>query len=421
MKKLLPYALLLGLLFGCAPRDVDDHSSLGSSGPNSSSAPLSTSISPSEPSTAIEPSSSIVSNPSTSVVDSTPTPVLAKTIGEILALGENLSEGEMGETISFKGMYLKALTHNNDKVMLFADQSDYLYVRVVGGFNDFLKNRYLNCYYNVQGTITKKSGNVEVVYQELTNITSTPESFDYQLISEVMPSLSALYEEIGRMTLDAKYSGIGKVVTVEGRVVATDRSDANSKAFIYDGEKVISIINTSKICDATAIGDHYRFTGCISVLKSSPAIMMMDSELIVDEEQMPFDYTSAQSMMPSDFAKWYYVGDNIRPPLTSDYGTLYKITGYVADDASRLSVYNLGLMDTANGDLSDTGIKTSIKGVYFLNHLSMDERDLSYSVFNEYYISQEEITLYAILYQFDTNNHGWKLVPLESTIQLVRS
>ncbi len=411
MKKFVPYMLLLGLLLGCSPTNKDDSVPADPSSsivePNSSS------------SENIQPSSNEPEVSSSTPIASSPVEVKTKTIEEILAIGQSLEEGEEGEIVTFKGIYLKALTHNSDKLMLFADENHYLYVRVSGGFDNFLKNRYLNCYYQVQGTVSKNNGNIEVIYQKLSNVTSNPETFDYKKIATNMVSLSDLYLEIEKTKLDKKYSAIGKVVTIEGKVVATNRSDANTKAFIYDGTKTIPVINTSKICDATAIGDLYRFTGCISILKSSPAIMMLDSELIEDNEESSLEYTNAIEMKPSEFSKWYYVGDNIRPPHVNDYGTLYKVRGYVSDDSGRTSEYNFGLVDSADGDLNDNGIKTSIKGVYFLNHLHMDERDASYSVFKNHYVNQQEITLYVILYQFDTSNHGWKVVPLESTIELV--
>lgn len=436
MKKFVPYALLLfTLLMSCSSQTGDsDYTSINSS------SELHTSYDTTSPSSSLDNPSSL-DTPS-SVVDDTPssnyssidTPssddfsngssVTAnkKTISEIVELAASLEDDEEGPIVTFEGIYLRYVTHGSDKMMLFADATgeNYLYVRVEGGFDNFLKNRYLNCYYRVKGKVKKGLNVAEVIYQSLENVTSNPEqNYSYTKLTQSFNTIGDLYQEIGQMSLDKKYSAIGKIVSFEGRVVATDRSDANKKAFVYDGKNVIAVIDDKKICSTDAIGNNYSFIGLISVLKSSPAIMMLSSNLIVDETTHTFDYSSAVEKLPSGFSSWYYVGDKINPPSIQDYGKLYKITGYVADDESRTQKYNFGLTDNSGGDLSDTGVKTSINGVYFLNHLSLDERDLEHSVFTDYYTSQEKISLYVVLHQFDTNNHGWKVVPLESTIEVV--
>lgn len=429
MKKIVPYALLLfTLLMSCSSQTGEsDMISIAESSDTHTSYDITS------PSSSEDSPSSFIDETSSSDYSSFDTPssedstsgdlesVNEKTISEIVEIAASLDEEEEGPLVSFEGIYLKYVTHGSDKMMLFADETEenYLYVRVEGGFDNFLKNRYLNCYYRVKGKVKKGLNVAEVVYQSLENVTSNPEDYSYTKITQNYNSIGDLYQDIDKMNLDKKYSAIGKIVSFEGRVVATDRSDANKKVFVYDGKNVISVIDDKKICSADAIGNNYSFVGLISVLKSSPAIMMLSSSLIIDEETYTFDYSSAIEKLPSAFSSWYYVGDKINPPSIQDYGKLYKITGYVADDESRTQKYNFGLTDNSNGDLSDTGIKTSIKGVYFLNHLSMDENDVSYSVFTDYYTSQQKISLYVVLHQFDTSNHGWKVVPLESSIEVI--
>ena len=102
---------------------------------------------------------------------------------------------------------------------------------------------------------------------------------------------------------------------------------------------------------------------------------------------------------------------------------LYKITGYVVDDDSRTNAgkFYLGIMDEPQGSLSDTGIKKCIPGVYLLNHQGLTPNEVTnYSAFGKYYDTETKISFYAKLYQFDTQNHGWKVVPLEFTITEVK-
>ena len=49
----------------------------------------------------------------------------------------------------------------------------------------------------------------------------------------------------------------------------------------------------------------------------------------------------------------------------------------------------------------------------------MSESDYTRSVFSPYFESQEKISVIVMLYQFDTSNHGWKVVPIESTIEVI--
>lgn len=343
-----------------------------------------------------------------------------QTIAEIKSLGDKINEGQVGQSVSFKGLYAKEITDGSDKLMLFVDETGFIYVRVIGGFsgnNQFLKNRYKNCYYDVSGQISKTNGNIEIKYNELKNITETPETFDFTKVSEKKNSLKEVYEEIEKVTLNKKDTGVGKIVTFKATVIATDRSDANTKAVVYDNEKTLTIINDKKICDGTKdIGNTYIFTGSISILKSSPAIWLLSME---STEKETLSFTNAEDVIPSYFKKWYYVSDHIKKPTYEDYSKLYKITGYVTDNSDYTSKYNLGLVDTSDGSLSDNNISGySVNGVFLMNNHNLDEFDLTKSVFYDYYINYQKITVYASLYQFNTSDHGWKVFPIDYTIQL---
>ena len=405
--------LLSLLLIGCSTNEkISSSSSSYYSVSESQSSTLSVSSSVSSSQT-----SSLISNTSSSSA------INLKNIKEINDLALGLSEGEIGQEVSFEGYYAKEITDNQDKLMLFVDETGYLYVRVKGGFqgnNEFLKNRYKKCLYKVNGRIQKYNGNLEIVYNSLVNITSTPEEFDYSSISENKDSLIEVYEEVSKVVLNKKDTGVGKIVSFKGTIVSTDRSDSNTKAVVYDGHKTITLIDDKKICDNGDIGKTYKFTGSISILKSSPGIWLLDKTYI-DNDLNNLDFSSAKEVKPSYFKQWYYVGDHIKKPTYEDYSILYKVTGFVTDNADYTAKYNLGLVDEENGSLSDNNLNGtySIKGVFLMNNHNMDMKDLSYSVFYEPYINASKISIYVTLHQFNTNDHGWKVFPLDFTLQII--
>ena len=431
MKKILSLFVLAFLFVGCTagnPHTTTDKETSSFLETSSTLPSASTSI----------PASSITATPTTSSpLPSTTTPSSTSsssstsgetqktyTLQELRDLGSLLEEGGKGDRVTFDAMYVKVATVDNDKLMLFVDDSSYLHVRVVGGFtaNSYLDSRYTNCYYRVTGTLQKLNGLVEVVYEELNNITSNPESYDYEKVTTHVDDITTLNQEFAALMTTKKKSAIGKIVTFNARVVALDSSDANKKAFVYDGKNTMTIINEKKICSASDIGLSYQFTGWMSVQKSSPAILLLDIQSLSIGQDEAYDFSHAISMKPSDFAKWYYVSDYVNPPSYEEYNALYKITGYVADDASRINAekFYLGMMDEPYGDLSDNGYKKSIPGVYLLNHQGLTPLEVDqYSAFGAYYDTDIQISFYAKLFQFDTINHGWKLVPLEFTIEVV--
>lgn len=311
-------------------------------------------------------------------------------------------------------MYVKTISDNNDKLMLFVDETGYIYVRV-NNWTDYLKNRYYNCYYEVNGIISKINNNIELKYVNLKNITDTPSNFDYSSITENKQSLSEVEEEFNKITLNNKYNGVGKIVTFEGTIIATDRSDANQKVVVYDGEKVLTIIDNKKICESNSIGNKYIFTGSLSVLHGSPAIWLLSSSYV---SKTNLELNNYKAVVPSYFKKWYYLSNKQNAPAYNEFFTLFKVTGYVKYNTDFTTKYDLGLVDDENGTLSDQNITRSIDGIFLMNNLSLNKQnEINNSIFFEHL--NKKVTVYVTLHQFETNNHGWKVFPVDSTLSVI--
>ena len=173
MKKKSLIFLLSILLIGCS--DVTTSSFNDSSLATSSSfSETSSSITTSELS-----SSNNTSESTTSESSSSEEIIKNYSIKQINEIGNKLNNDEIGEKVVFNATYVKVMTDNFDKLMLFVDETDYLYVRVPSSqYNDYLKNRYTNCLYEVIGNISKVYDHVEVNYISLKNITTTSEKVD---------------------------------------------------------------------------------------------------------------------------------------------------------------------------------------------------------------------------------------------------
>lgn len=377
---------------------------------------------------AITSNNSTISIPDGSVNESTPindnnssqdsTEIIeTKTIKEINEMGALLNEGETGNKVNFKGTYIKKISDNSDKIMLFADSQAYIYVRVPSSkWTDYLDNRYLDVSYDVTGTLTKKNGNIELDYLSLSNISDLV-TVNYETISEKKNSIAEVYEEFSKLTLTEKFSGIGKIVTVEGQLIATESEDANKKCVIYDDNNVITIINDKKIADPKEIGKTFKITGSLSVLKSSPALLLLDKEIINNETQ-EINTESAKEVKPSYFSKWYTLSDHMTPPALNDYSFLYTTTGYVKSNDIG-GKYYLGVVDTPTGTLKFQSNERSIKGFFLKNNLNLDDNSIVYSPFLPYFEETFPVTFCFTMHQFETQWHGWKMFPIDSTIPLV--
>nr|MCR5564370.1 hypothetical protein [Gammaproteobacteria bacterium] len=95
----------------------------------------------------------------------------------------------------------------------------------------------------------------------------------------------------------------------------------------------------------------------------------------------------------------------------------YKITGYVNEDSGRTSALYLGLTDAANGDMTDSNTSKKANGVYMMNYQNIKSNDLALEEIADSYLNDLEITVFASLYQYDTQNHAWKVFICEEYIQ----
>lgn len=409
------YLLLSLFVVGCSINNSSINSdNIASSNSISSNNVTSSNVSSISSSSASNSSSLSSSFNSTSSSSSSSIELQEKNIKQIKELGKNLNNGETLNEIIFKGMYVKTITDNNDKLMLFVDDTGYIYVRV-NNWTDYLKNRYYNCYYEVNGIISKINNNIELKYVNLKNITNTPSNFDYSTITDNKQSLSEVEEEFNNITLNNKLNGVGKIVTFEGTIIATDRSDANQKVVVYDGEKVLTIIDNKKICEFNSIGNKYIFTGSLSVLHGSPAIWLLSSSYV---SKTNLELNNYKEVVPSYFKKWYYLSNNQNAPAYNEFFTLFKVTGYVKYNTDFTTKYDLGLVDDENGTLSDQNITKSIEGIFLMNNLSLNKQnEINNSIFFEHL--NKKVTVYVTLHQFETNNHGWKVFPVDSTLSVI--
>lgn len=412
-KKLLLLSTSL-LLLGCSPE-------YGST--NSPS--VSTSVSTSEPpsvvlSTSEQVSNSIEISPSISDSTSVNTEIQMSTIKQVLLKGKNLKNDEIGELVKFKATYLKAITmsRSNQDMMLFADSDSYIYLRVsYSQYQNYLAKLYKLNDYVVTANVTKNNGVVELTLNENLNDKESVVSFsetpscDISAISETKSSISEIIEDFKLIPLNNKNYGSGKIVTFEAQLVATEYEDSNKKAVFYDGNNVITVIGEKKLVERYDIGNYYSITGVLNIEVSSPAVLALDCHLI-NNSYKEVTINNAQTVVPSYFKNWNLTSSKMNPPSINDYLKLYQTTGYVKYDDDRQNAYYIGVVDSVTSTLSDNGITTSIPGFYLMNHLNVDERNLSYSPFYGFIDAPEAVTFYFTLHNFDTSNHAWKVFPL---------
>lgn len=341
------------------------------------------------------------------------------TLKEIQEYGTKLDNDTTSELVSFEAKYVKVMTDNNDKLMLFVDETSYIYVRVSNNdYKGYLENRYFDCDYYVEGYLSKINNRVEVNYVNLSNITSDPTDFDYSLIAEHKDSIYDVANELNALTLNKKYNAVGKIVEVEGVVISTEYNESNKKITIYDEKNVITIVNNKTICSKDSIGNKYKFYGALSILNGSPALWYLDSTYVDKCELSTLSFDEVSSVSPSYFSSYYNVSSKVNNPAIYDFVKLYKVTGYVKTNSDITTKYSLGMVDSFSASLSDNGIKTSIKGIFLMNNLSLDSKDIEYSPYYDYFDENILISTYVSLYQFDTQNHGWKVFGIDSMISV---
>ena len=203
---------------------------------------------------------------STSTITSTKEEKLY-TLSEIIEIGEVLDNNKTGIEVKFSALYVKKITDNNDILMLFVDDDSYLNLRVSQNqITEHIRNRYTYCYYNVTGIVSKLNGVVEVNYKSIENKTTTPiSSYDFSNITKKVDSIEDLYKEYDNITLNDKYNGTGIIVTFDGALIATDRSDSNTKGVFTDYKHVVTVI-AEKSLSTSNIGKTLKITGILKSL-----------------------------------------------------------------------------------------------------------------------------------------------------------
>lgn len=417
-KQSLLITLTIMLLTSC-----NVNNSSNASGDNNSTSQSPSIIDSSKTSASNSASNGESTSASNSSSASTPTPNPIKyvnSIKEIFVLGKDLEENKIGDLVQFEATYLRGITmtRSSEDLMLFADAESYIYLRLpYAKYTGYLANRYVMQEYQVTANITKVNNQIELTLnnslttQESVINLSSSTSYNQEQVSEVKSSLEELVDDFNAISLNNKKYGSGKIVTVTGQVIATEYKDANKKCVIYDGTNIVTVINSSKIVGQYDIGTTIEVTGILNMEVSCPAILMISSKVKADISK-DLNMTNYEEVKPSYFKQWNLTSDNIKTPSVNNFMKLYKTTAYITDDKDRTNAYYIGVVDSASDKLSDTGIKTSIRGFYLMNHLNISDRDFSYSGFYGFYDKVEPVTFYFTLFGFDTQNHAWKCFPV---------
>lgn len=359
-------------------------------------------------------SSSISSSSSNSSLEVT-------TINNVLTKGNLLSEGETGELVRVQATYIKTLTwsRSNEDVMVIVDNTGMIGFRLAySDYSNYFSFLDTNLEYSIIGNVAKNNNRVElIINQDYKNercfsLIGTS-VFDATSISSMLPSILDLVNEFDQVGLNNKKYGLGKIVTVTAQLVAIEYSNTGKKALFSDGELCFTVVSDSRIARESDIGTIYKVTGIMSVEVTSPALWYLKKEIVTQSDTI--NVSNAFSTTAESFKKYSILQDNYKNPSYLEYMTLYQTTGYIRYDSGRTSKYYLGLVDTPNGSLNDVG-SNLISGLFLLNNQGLDERGLTYSPFYDYVDSNETITLYYSLNQFDSSNHGWKAFAIETLV-----
>ncbi|MCH5179803.1 MAG: hypothetical protein J1F32_01135 [Erysipelotrichales bacterium] len=439
-KRTILFALLLALTGCTTSPSVSSNNSLGPDSVNQENSSPSVSIdsvtstSPSQtPSSQSQQSSSSNVSNSTST-SSSPEELKLSTIKEIRTLGKKLNANEVGQLVKFKATYLRAITmsRSNEDLMYFADSESYIYLRVAyANYSGYLANRYTNQEYIVTANVAKVDGVIELAFNKEIGSQETvvncgqnvQTSVNLEKISEKKESILSMVDDFDNIPLNKKKYGTGKIVTFTGQLIATDREDANKKAVFSDGTGVISVIaNGQKFINAEDVGKYYEITGILNVEVTSPAILHLSSKYVEmsDDLENSIDAEQAKTVEPDFLKSKYVLGDDFKSPSVKEYMTLYKTTGYVVQNSKHTTNYYLGIAKENKGSLisdSSSGNNKSVSGLFLMNHYNINERSFSYSVFYDYYYSDTEVELYFTIHQFYSQDHGWKIFPIEALVE----
>ena len=78
-------------------------------------------------------------------------------------IGTIKSERKINQRVSFTATYIREITLNNEKVLMFADETGYIGFRCTA-YNDYINNTYRFHEYTVTGKLVEKTNNLEVAY-----------------------------------------------------------------------------------------------------------------------------------------------------------------------------------------------------------------------------------------------------------------
>ena len=419
MKRSLLFLLVPALLLGSCVLIP----SKSSSSPTTSTQPTSSST----PTTTIPDPTSNTSDTSDSSTDTStsedePPVVTKQTISQIK------TDAKVGEWVKFDATYLRALTWTNEDLMYFADANDYIWFRVpYANYSGYLANRYRMKEYTVLGKLAEVNGVLEVQYssqitpqESVISLGDTyPLSYNENNVATTVTGIAQIKAKSGQITLNNKGHGVGEVVKFTSQVVQTEYTDANIKAMVLDsdGNSVTVIGDGKKMVGQDDIGKIYTWVGIISIQTSIPAILGISCTYVSQSNTV--DVSNATEVSPSAFKNYGLTSSKYTPLSNNDYFKLYKASGYLKNNSDITTSYNLGVVDTNTGSLSDNNISTkSVAGFYLVNYTGLDSLAYCPDIIVNNLGQNVKLTFYFSIRAYDTQNHIWEMFIIEDLIEL---
>ena len=423
------FILILSALIiaGCTPTNskkkrassVEPSSEISSSAEASSVAPIAsssvatfTSQNQTSNTPSITPSSNI-SNSSTST-----TPVV--TLQKIAAIK---SQRQIGSLVSFQATYLRALTLNNDRVLMFADETGYIGFRCTTQ-SDYINNNYRFQEYKVTGKLVEKENGLEVAYEStFGDLRASVErlgegaELSYKESETTLPvqltGISQIKEKSALLVQDSKLNAYGEIVRFTAQYANFESDNSKEKTFFIDanGEGIVVIQDNdttgghklTPLMSEDNIGKWYELTGIISIKTSIPAILAWTCTYVpkseVDEQNFDVTYaTDVTSQIEQAFYNGNLTSDKLDALPNEMYFKLYHANGWLYDDGT-CSGFTL----IENGTIPDNG-KNTRKGFYFVN---------GKDIWGE---NGTAVEIYFKIQSYDTQNHIWKIFVIEKLL-----